>query len=231
MKQCPACKTTYTDDSLRYCLADGSALDSVADEQPTVARKGVNGPLRVDIGASTPHGKDETRREDRASSGMWLKIVLAIVVIGILSVAALGLIGAIYYYGTGGVEKEPTPTPTQTPVSTPTPDAEKEKLRDELANIQKRLDEQKKPPSDKPSPNPDLTTTVTANSPADGFLALRSQPDSETGKRIFKIPHGAKLQIGACGDYVTTRKNNYGRWCRAAYAGYSGWVFDKYVIY
>ena len=26
MKQCPVCKSTYTDDSLKFCLNDGAAL-------------------------------------------------------------------------------------------------------------------------------------------------------------------------------------------------------------
>jgi ketosteroid isomerase-like protein len=36
MKQCPNCRTTYTDDSLQFCLQDGSPLSAVANaEQPT----------------------------------------------------------------------------------------------------------------------------------------------------------------------------------------------------
>ena len=31
MKRCPACQSTYTDDSLVYCLQDGATLQSEAD--------------------------------------------------------------------------------------------------------------------------------------------------------------------------------------------------------
>ncbi|NOT47113.1 MAG: SH3 domain-containing protein [Acidobacteria bacterium] len=229
MKECPACKTTYTDDSLRFCLSDGTALTALSDDEPTVVRRTRNDSLRVDM---TPEREDVVRPEKPSGSSTWIKILVALLILGVIALLGLGLAGAAFYYGTGVKPPEtPVKTPSSAPSVTPTVDPEKEKLRDELANIQKKLDEQKKAPLIKATPDPSLTTTVTANSPADGFLALRSEPNSETGKRIFKIPHGAKLQIGACGDYITTQKNNYGRWCRAAYAGYSGWVFDKYVIY
>jgi len=38
MKTCPNCHTQYTDDSLRFCLQDGSPLDSL-DEAETVVRQ------------------------------------------------------------------------------------------------------------------------------------------------------------------------------------------------
>lgn len=228
MKQCPSCKTTYTDDSLRFCLSDGTSLVSAEDEQRTVVRSAKNAPLAVEAPiASVPANSGRS-----SGSSTLVKVLIAVVVLTILLVVGLGLAGAAFYYGTGTTPPEtPVKIPSPSPSATTTPDPETERLRDELANIQKKLEEQKKTPPSRPTPDPSLTTTVTANSPADGFLALRSEPNSETGKRIAKIPHGAKLQIGACGDYITTQKNNYGRWCRAAYSGYSGWVFDKYVIY
>ncbi len=36
MKRCPTCKSTYTDDSLRFCLQDGATLLSLRDESPTL---------------------------------------------------------------------------------------------------------------------------------------------------------------------------------------------------
>jgi flagellar basal body-associated protein FliL len=186
MKQCPACKTSYTDDSLKFCLADGSVLDSATDEQPTVIKPAGTNAVRVDIG-STAASTDAMPRVDPAptsSSGTWVKIALGVVILSLLVIGAVGLIGAVFYYGSGGKEKDiaansPTPTPTAT--ATATPDAEKEKLRDELANIQKKLEEKiKTNVNTQPSPldQPPLTT-ATANSPEDGFLALRSQPNTE----------------------------------------------------
>ena len=37
MKQCPNCKNTYTDESLKFCLADGTELISLTDAEKTIA--------------------------------------------------------------------------------------------------------------------------------------------------------------------------------------------------
>ena len=44
MKQCPQCRTTYTDDTLKFCLADGTFLSEMGEEE-TAVRPAV----RVDI--------------------------------------------------------------------------------------------------------------------------------------------------------------------------------------
>jgi ketosteroid isomerase-like protein len=45
MKTCPRCKTQYTDDSLRFCLQDGTPLGPAAQAgEPTVALGGVDAP-------------------------------------------------------------------------------------------------------------------------------------------------------------------------------------------
>jgi uncharacterized protein YraI len=75
------------------------------------------------------------------------------------------------------------------------------------------------------------TILVTANSPKDGFLALRDLPDSGAGARILKIPHGAQIAISTCLDYEPAAFENSGRWCTATYKEYSGWVFDAFVTY
>ncbi len=242
MKQCPACKTTYTDDSLRFCLADGTALDSATDEEQTVVKKLESSPLRVDIPStvSSQAAKPPPRTALESPSSTWIKIALAVVVLGILAIGAVGLIGAIFYYGTGvGGKVPPAQSPTPTPAATAmsTPDAEKERLRDELANIQRKLDEQKKTNiNTNPFPNDgdeELGSSVTAtvNSPSDGFLALRSIPDAELGERILRIPHGAEVEINNCEKTQVTFGGRTGRWCQVEYAGRTGWVFDAWLDY
>lgn len=237
MKQCPACKTTYTDDSLRFCLADGSALDSATDEQPTVVKRAGNNPLRVDIppAATLPTEKANAKSVAGDSTRTWIKIVVTAVILEFIAIGAVGLIGAVFYYGTGGKEKEifaksPTPAPA-------TPDTEKERLRDEIANIQKKLDEQKIANiNTRPSPNEDddeqgSPITATVNSPNDGFLALRSIPDAEHGERILRIPHGAEVEINNCEKTKLTISGQTGRWCQIEYNGRTGWVFDAWLNY
>jgi hypothetical protein len=232
MKQCPSCRTTYTDDTLSFCLADGSALTAVIDDEPTVVR----GNLRIDIPPETDlRTAPQVAPASGSSAGKWIKILAAIILLGFLVIAAAGILGFVFYCNTGGnntnISSKPS-TPTAVPTSTP--DTEKQRLQDELANLQKKVAEQSKTPANTmpfPTSDESQTVTATAHSPGDGFLALRSEPNSETGERITKIPHGARLDIGACGDYITTSRNNRGRWCRARYNAYSGWVFDAFVRY
>lgn len=65
---------------------------------------------------------------------------------------------------------------------------------------------------------------VIVNSPDDGFLALRSEPTTKSGKRLAKIPHGTALRLGVC------QPTSNGSWCQTSYAGLSGWVLDRYVM-
>src|SRR5439155_23358670 len=79
-------------------------------------------------------------------------------------------------------------------------------------------------------PNQTSTTTARVNSPADGFLALRTFPSSDLGDRILKIPHGATITVGGCINASRVGAKP-GLWCRANYNGYSGWVFDAFLSY
>ena len=231
MKRCPACQTTYTDDSLRFCLTDGNILVNETDDSETVVRPSGRGGV---AGLAA----DRTTGTKPASSGAstFLKIAAAVVVLGFLALAVLGLAGAAFYYGSGGNLAEQTrDDPSPTPSVRPTTDLEKERMKDELANIKKKLDDQKTNTTDVVDgdhvPDEGEFVYATAYSPGDGFLALRSAPNSETGTRMTKIPHGARIEIGRCNAYTTTGRGAYGRWCRARYDGLTGWVFDAFVRY
>lgn len=241
MKQCPVCKTNYTDDSLRFCLADGTALNSATDEQLTVLKRAGNNPLRVDIPSATVPTAftPNTDPNPESSSSTWVKIVVAAVILGVIAIGAVGLVGAVFYYGTGGKEKEIlAKSPTPTPPATATPDIEKERLKDEIANIQKKLDEQKVANvNTRPFPNDDdddeqgSPITATVNSPNDGFLALRSMPDADRGERILRISHGAEVEINNCEKTRLRISGQTGRWCQIEYNGRTGWVFDAWLNY
>lgn len=127
-----------------------------------------------------------------------------------------------------------TPTPTPAPVNSSVSDRETAELREKLANLQRQVDRQKNARTagnTGTAPSSTETTRVTADSPGDGFLALRSEPNSETGARLAKIPHGTAFTIGSCLDYKITSRGNRGRWCTANYNGQTGWVFDAFVKY
>jgi hypothetical protein len=258
MKQCPACKTTYTDESLRYCLADGATLSDLAGEQATVANQRVDSEatgfvpprgdrLRVEIPSdssrSVPPNFASTQVAHRGSSGIMVKVLLAVLGVVVLGLIAIAAVALIYLYSkapdrasvTNSSFNKETRTPAPAPTPLPTADDTNE-LREQIANLEKKLNEQRtsNKPMDVPLslPNQPASTTSTArvNSPGDGFLALRTFPSSDVGTRILAIPHGATITVGGCLS-ATRIGNKTGRWCRASYRGYSGWVFDAFLIY
>ena len=244
MKRCPSCGTTYTDATLRFCLADGARLDEAFDSDPTVIAGGKDR-LKVDITTNVPAAPRQTRPEQRStgsSSRTWIKVFLGIFAFGVLLIAVIGIAGAVYYFSSGAgtsVVAQKSPTPVPTPAASPTVDEEKRRLEDELANVKKRLEDQKKTisntnpfPDTDPDPDPlDSLTTATVNSPNDGFLALRSAPDADAGDRIAKIPHGAQIAVAMCQDGRVTIGGRTGKWCLVGWDNYVGWVFDAFLIY
>lgn len=95
-------------------------------------------------------------------------------------------------------------------------------------------------PSDRPVESnrtaapPSLKTpdsSVTVNSPGDGYLALKDRPCiAPCGVTLVKIPHGATLTLEKCVDRIEVADDRRGRWCSTSYAGRNGWVFDAFVI-
>lgn len=225
MKQCTTCRTTYTDDTLKYCLADGGTLIGIDDEQETVVRPGV----RVDI---EPERKDFTAPTVARKGNPTLKILIAVLLAGFLGLIVLGAAGVFLYMNTGTNSNTAVKSPTPVPTS-PTTDSEKEKLERELANLQKKLDEQKKAETNKTPPTfeSDDLPTARVNSPGDGFLALRDEPDAEKGERLARIPHGTVVVLENCEKQKTTIDGRSGRWCMVTHAGQSGWVFDAWLDY
>ena len=144
MKQCTVCKTTYTDDTLRFCLADGASLVSIGNE--TFERPGV----RVNIdGPETERIGSYPTVAAKGSGGSVVKILIAVLVIGFLGLVGLGAAGVLFYMNTGSdvATVSPTPTPKPSPTSTtwpqqtsPTPDDGSEELEKELAELQKQLE-------------------------------------------------------------------------------------------
>ena len=249
MKQCTACNTTYADDSLSYCLADGKPLMQIQDDNATIiSRTGeetvvlpVGDRMRVEIpqetvAVSTPPQQYVAAAATKSSGSGW-KIFAGFVAVFLLLAVVVIAGGVIFYLSRQGtdvmpkntaVDRSPTPGPSATK-------DDKDELREQIANLEKRLNEQKS--TNKPAniplalPNqPNTTATARVNSPSDGFLALRTFPSSDVGSRVLQIPHGASFTVGGCLS-PTKMGNKTGRWCRASYNGYSGWVFDAYLVY
>ncbi len=244
MKECPTCKTTYTDETLRFCLADGTTLRDFGGEQATFIRP-ASDPLRVQIPQDDPQHQSHFQPYTQAApsdGGGALKIMLAIGGLLVLLLVVAGAAGALYYFNfpANKVANNGSPSPgnTASPLpspATPSPKDDTADLRNQIANLEKMINEQKNQNrsgnSSTAAPTPaKMGTTARVNSPGDGFLALRSFPSSQVGTRITTIPHGATVSVAGCLNSSGVG-NKSGRWCRASYNGLSGWVFDAYLIY
>lgn len=229
MKQCPQCKTTYTDDTLSFCLSDGTPL--AAMPRPTEAETLVSytpaKPVVIDVAQDTPptfaapagHPPPPAQQQ---KSGLNPMLVIGVIGVLIFVIATLGAVLLVQNFmgketANNVITASPTASQTPAPSATPVPTA-------------KWTVTPTPAPANTATPLPTGGATVTAYSPGDGYLVLRSQPNT-TSTEMTRIPHGRELTITNCRDYTTTKAGNYGRWCTASYNGISGWVFDAFVRY
>jgi hypothetical protein len=135
-------------------------------------------------------------------------------------------------------------TPAPTAAQNPTPDEERAKLKGKVAELEKKIEEQQKPPTVVVQQPPTVVVRPTAppvvrsstgnawvNSPGDGFLAMRSYPSVNGGYRIMQIPHGSNVRVLGCQNYTERVSGRAGRWCRVSYGAYTGWAFDGWLVY
>lgn len=239
MKQCPVCKTTYTDETLQFCLADGATLfNPIVTSEATQQFSGGTNPIRVNLTQEeTPTivaQKTPLVSPPAKKSGGGLIIGVLVVILLFVVLGSAGVIGWLLLKDKGTVvtNTQTSPTISNSLTKSPTPD-EAAILKEKLANLEKKVQEQKTSKPTVPTIANNSTPqsnkiTAKANSPGDGFLALRSEPSAETGDRILKIPHGATLTVLGCLPKVAGKN---GRWCKIDYNGNIGWAFDGYMIY
>jgi hypothetical protein len=233
MKQCPTCGNTYTDASLTYCLSDGAALTDLSPaEEATVVRSGGD-PMRVDIPHTQPIITPATiAPQPPSGSSAVLKVVIAVLILIILAIVGLGLAG-VFYYTSGKNENLPVNNSNSNRAAAPGPTVdETEELRKRLADLEEKYKEQKdgnRTPA-LPPVNSGQSRPARVYSPRDGFLSIRSEPTLSSGARITTIAHGSTISVSDCRG-ETTADGRRGRWCRTSWNGYSGWVFDGFLVY
>jgi hypothetical protein len=138
----------------------------------------------------------------------------------------------------------PSATPAPAAAQTPTPDEENAKLREKVAELEKRIEEWQEPQPIIVQQPPTTVVRPTAppvvkgsthnawvNSPGDGFLGVRNAPNVSGGYRIIQIPHGANVTVLGCQGYSERVSGRTGRWCRVSYGGHTGWAFDGWLVY
>jgi hypothetical protein len=135
MKHCPSCKTNYADDTLQFCLQDGTQLTELSNAQiPTVIFNEAEAetvvriaqPQRTDFNQAAPTGQNWEQRQTSAQlqpppkkSNTALAVLLT--AFGMILLFGLG-VGA--WFLLGGKKNVPGnrdfPTPTKTPANTNT---------------------------------------------------------------------------------------------------------------
>lgn len=236
MKLCPNCKTTYSDDTLRFCLSDGATLIPTSSAEKTVEMTGRTNQMRFDAPSQSEPTLISPVNNQTQSSRSGINPWLILPVFAVLILAVAGLVAYIFLKPGEVIVTSNTPTPAPTA----TPDKETAAIKEELESLKKQIENQKTPAkTDSPTrpfptqtPSAPTIQTARVNSPNDGFLALRNLPDSEHGEMLAKIPHGTNIEIIGC-QKTPTRKvgKRTGRWCRTNYNDQDGWVFDAFLIF
>ncbi len=236
MKHCPNCKTVYTDETLKFCLADGTALTAVSGFEETIAMPFDSEKIRMNIPLdSTPTVFPEINAKTPEKKGVSPVIVGLLGLLLLLVIAGFAALASYFWLKSDDnksltVAVSPSPTISQTPES----DKETAQLKEKLTNLEKQIADQnnrKKTTSAETSSTPKSSEkTARVNSPGDGFLALRSEPDSETGERLAKIPNGSVITVLGCPKPSNNGKIA-GRWCQVIYNGQAGWAFSAYMIF
>ena len=240
MKRCPQCGTTYTDESLRFCLADGSALSPDTGEPTLPSGRGET--LRVDIPPPTTPAFSPSRQPyqpqpAKSSSGVLLKVVVAFLALGALGVILIGVLGVFIYLGSmdsGNTSSQSGDPPVTTEPSAP-PASDEDQLARELEKLERQLEDlQKSPIGSNPFPDEVDSAAIKVarvNSPGDGFLALRSLPSHEIGERLASIPDGDAVKVLGCDTQTVTIGGRRGHWCLISWSTYAGWAFDAWLAY
>jgi hypothetical protein len=70
---------------------------------------------------------------------------------------------------------------------------------------------------------------VDAPSGEDPWLALRSEPSATRGRRLARMPHGARVEVVSCQEDEALIGDRIGHWCRVRYDGREGWAFDLWL--
>lgn len=89
MKTCPTCKTTYTDNSLAFCLQDGSQLVTFFDDPETVISARNQFSINPQSNSAPSNWSNPEPQEPKKSRTML--VVLATIVVTVLLIGGVGI--------------------------------------------------------------------------------------------------------------------------------------------
>ena len=111
MKRCPSCGRRYSDDSLNFCLDDGSTLRAEPDSEPTLIAPTVSAPL-------TPARITSSPSQSPTSSHRWMLLTIIVLLAVMLGGAGVALLYRINNWDSPNVDKTSTTSPV-TPETKP----------------------------------------------------------------------------------------------------------------
>ena len=123
MKTCPKCKRQYKDESLRFCLEDGSPLfsaeDSEAPRTEVIPPRG--GPTLRSPGITIPsnfRGSDDVRADPRPGNPV---LTVGVIAIAVLLLALVGIAAVFLLKQPGGTNTNAVSRTASPTVGTPSP--------------------------------------------------------------------------------------------------------------
>jgi hypothetical protein len=115
MKQCPTCNRTYADETLTYCLADGSLLSAPYDSEATriIPQPRTDNPAPTEVLHPNPLCSQQTKQS--------INPMLIYIIVALLALIVGGGVVALLKSGTKDtpIAQSSTPLPTLTPTTTP----------------------------------------------------------------------------------------------------------------
>ena len=211
MKRCPHCGRTF-DDSLAFCQHDATPLVALA-VAPIPPPRPIPTPQPVSTTqpAATAGAQPEVPEYLRDTPARGLSNRTAWIVVGAL--ALVGLLGLGVYFlllRQSGLSGEGAEMADSTAMGS---DSAARGTTGPFV-----------PPDDGPAQN-----IRYAESPNDGFLALRSDPSISQGSRLLRIPHGAAVTVLYTGGPSDVIEGKSGTWVQVQYGSTVGWAFDAFL--
>ena len=129
MRQCPTCNRSYGDETLTYCLADGSLL---SDQYDSGATQRIPLPRETNKQTELLHLTPPTAQSTRRDTPL-----ITYVVIGLLALIAGGTIVALIKWNSNGTSV----VKTEGSVNAPSPAAKQDDLEEEKARLEKEKEQ------------------------------------------------------------------------------------------
>jgi hypothetical protein len=130
MRQCPTCNRSYGDETLTYCLADGSLL---SDQYDSEATQRIPPPRETSKPTEILNSMSSTAQSTRRSSTP----LHVYAVIGLLALIAGGTIVTLIKWDS----KSPSAAKTESSVNAPSPAAKQDDLEEEKARLEREKEQ------------------------------------------------------------------------------------------